>query len=75
MILHQTCMDPLSEGVTTKNIHVALTWHDPLADQLLSGSPLLEFELEDCMEKRRVSVAADEEGKGPHEDPVHVPRC
>lgn len=27
-----------------------LTWHDPLADQLLPCSSLLEFELEDCME-------------------------
>lgn len=31
-----------------------LTWHDPLADQLLSGSSLLEFELEDCMETGEV---------------------
>lgn len=31
-----------------------LTWHDPLADQFLSCSSLLEFELEDCMETEEV---------------------
>lgn len=31
-----------------------LTWHDPLADQLLSCASLLEFELEDCMETEEV---------------------
>ena len=27
-----------------------LTWHDPLADQFLSGSSLLKFKLEGCMD-------------------------
>lgn len=26
-----------------------LTWHDPLADQFLTGPSLLEFELEHCI--------------------------
>lgn len=53
-----------------------LTWHDPLADQLLSSASLLKFELEDCMdpemtrrekrreeERRRESVTAGERRK------------
>ena len=31
-----------------------LTWHDPLADQFLTCSSLLEFELEDCIETEEV---------------------
>lgn len=38
-----------------------LTWHDPLADQFLSGASLLEFELENCMGTEGGEREGDEE--------------
>lgn len=45
-----------------------LTWHDPLADQLLSSASLLKFELEDCMDpemKRREKRGEEESQSQP----------